>query len=410
MNSEEIFRLALNLQSPWYIKEIRLEKPEGKLFGKLEIYIDFKRGEKFTLADGSQCTAYDTEERRWQHLNFFEHQCFIIARIPRIVGDDTKPKTIAVPWARPGSGFTLMFEAFAMLLIEQEMPVNKVAKTIRITAPRVWRIFSHWMHLAIEKDDVSSVKQLGIDETSSRKGHNYVTVGIDIEQRRVIHVGEGKDAKCVERMKNELMRKGLKVEQIEDICMDMSPAFIQGAMTHFPEAKITFDRFHVKKDVNKALDAVRIMERKGNELLKHHKYTFLKSYDKLTDRKKHDLEFLSLMYPKLGEAYRLTVLFDEFWEIEDVEEAESYLAFWCDLVQEASIAPFDKVVNTIKAHWSGIVNYVRTRITAGVIEGINNKIQLAKRRARGYRNINNFINMIYFIAGKLDFDYPHYPL
>jgi transposase len=197
MNSEEIFRLALNIQSPWYIKEIRLEKHEGEFIGKMEIHIDFKKGEKFTLPDGSQCTAYDTETRRWQHLNFFQHECFIIARVPRVAGEDGKPRTISVPWARSGSGFTLLFEAYTMLLIEHEMPMNKVAKTIRITAPRVWRIFNHWINLAVQKDDVSQVKQLGIDETSAKKGHDYVTVGIDLERRRVIHVGKGKDVESI---------------------------------------------------------------------------------------------------------------------------------------------------------------------------------------------------------------------
>ncbi|MCK5740387.1 transposase, partial [bacterium] len=69
--------------------------------------------------------------------------------------------------------------------------------------------------------------------------------------------------------------------------------------------------------------------------------------------------------------------------------------------------PFKKFVIMIKNHWTGITNYAESQITNGILEGINNKIQLAKRRARGYRNMNNFINMIHFIAGKLYFDYPH---
>ena len=103
-------------------------------------------------------------------------------------------------------------------------------------------------------------------------------------------------------------------------------------------------------------------------------------------------------------------MFTEFWNIKDGEPAESYLAFWCDMVMETDIQPFKKFVNTIKGHWSGIINYIKSGINSGIMEGINNKIQLAKRRARGYRNMTNFMNMIYFIAGKLKFSYPHYPL
>jgi transposase len=116
------------------------------------------------------------------------------------------------------------------------------------------------------------------------------------------------------------------------------------------------------------------------------------------------------MYPKIGEAYRLKVMFDDFYEINDPQEAQGYLAFWCDLVEESKIYPLIEFTKTLKAHWSGVINYVKTKITTGVIEGINNKIQLAKRRARGFRNIQNFINMIYFLCGKLKFDYPQYPL
>jgi len=410
MNSEELFSIALNIQLPWYIKEVKLVKEEFKQYRRLEIYIDFTKGSTFELSDGKQYKAYDTELKTWQHLNFFEHDCYIIARVPRVSGDDNKPKLVDVPWARKGSGFTLLFEAFTMLLIEQEMPINKVADTIRITSPRIWRVFNYWVKRAINKDKVDNVRKIGIDETSSRKGHNYVTVGIDIEARRVIYVGEGKDAASVGEMKQALVEKGLIPEQITDACIDMSPAFISGIIDHFSDTKITFDRFHVKKLLNEAMDDVRKKERKGNEMLKGHKYTFLKNFSNLSNDKQQELEFLMMMYPKLGEAYRLKVMFDDFYEIKDIEEAKGYLAFWCDFVEQAKIFPFNEFVKTVKKHWNGIVNYIESRITAGVIEGINNKIQLAKRRARGYRNIDNFINMIYFIAGKLKFDYPCYPL
>ena len=115
-------------------------------------------------------------------------------------------------------------------------------------------------------------------------------------------------------------------------------------------------------------------------------------------------------YPKLGEAYRFRELFNDMWQIKDPQESKGYLLFWCDLVMESGIAPFKKFVNTVKAHWSGIAAYFDKKVTNGVLEGINNKVQLAKRRARGYRNIQNFINMIYFLTSKLKFDYPQYPL
>jgi len=193
---------------------------------------------------------------------------------------------------------------------------------------------------------------------------------------------------------------------VKQVCIDMSPSYISGCGKYLPEADITFDKFHVMKEVNKAMDELRKLERKGNDMLKNHKYTFLKN--KLTPKIKEEKDLLMEMYPKLGEGYRLKELFKDFWDIKEKQEAEGYLAFWCDLVEESGIFPFQKAVKTIKAHWSGIINYIESRINNGILEGLNSKIQLAKKRARGYRNTTNFINMVYFICGKLKFDYPLY--
>ena len=115
-----------------------------------------------------------------------------------------------------------------------------------------------------------------------------------------------------------------------------------------------------------------------------------------------------ILYPTLGEAYRLKVLFNDLWEMPDKPAADAFLRQCCVEVDAAKIPAFMKFANTVRAHGPGIVHFVESRLTNGILEGINSKIQLAKRRARGYRNINNFINMIYFLCGKLKFDYPLY--
>ncbi|WP_221900486.1 transposase, partial [Bathymodiolus platifrons methanotrophic gill symbiont] len=92
--------------------------------------------------------------------------------------------------------------------------------------------------------------------------------------------------------------------------------------------------------------------------------------------------------------------------IPDKVSVEAFLKQWCEEVEKPKILAFMKFVKTVRSHWSGIIHFVETKITNGILEGINSKVQLAKRRARGYRNINNFINMIYFLCGKLKFDYP----
>jgi transposase len=194
------------------------------------------------------------------------------------------------------------------------------------------------------------------------------------------------------------------------VLKELTAGFISGAMEKLPDAQVVFDKFHLIQSLNQALDEVRRLERKGNELLKGHRYTVLKKYDNLSREKKEALEQISLMYPTLGEACRLREHFTDVYSIADGQEAKGYLCFWCDMVMESKITPFKKFVAMIKSHWSGIAAYFDKRVTNGVLEGINNKIQPAKRRAGGYRNIDNFINMVYFLTAKLKFDYPLYTL
>jgi transposase len=410
VNSEAIFELALGLKSPWYIKEIKLEKPIDRQRGQLDIYIDFQQGAKFIDEHGKLCGAYDTENRSWQHLNFFEHNCYIHARVPRIKQSSGEVRTVVVPWARPGSGFTLLFEAFAMLLIEYEMPVSKVASTLRVIANRLWLVFNYWVGDGVGKDGLEGVRQIGIDETSAKKGHEYVTVCADLEKRRVIYACEGRESKVVKELATVITEKKGDVQAISHVAIDMSPAYISGVNEHLPNAQIIFDKFHITALLGKAMDELRKSERRESDMLKGHKYTVLYRYEKLTANKQDELNYLLMSFPRLGEGYRLKELFSTFWELDDSEQALSFLTYWCDVVMETDIQPFKKFVKTLNAHWSGIINYTKAKINSGVMEGINNKIQLAKRRARGYRNKENFINMIYFIAGKINFNYPHYPL
>jgi transposase len=295
-----------------------------------------------------------------------------------------------------------------MMLIENEMPVNKIGELLSENAHRLWTIFNYWISKAYSADKVSGVTRLGFDETSRKKGHEYITLGVDLEERRVLHVVEGKGKDSIKAIKTYLDEKGVDASDIQDASIDLSPAFIAGIHQHFPKAEIHFDRFHVVKLLNEAMDKVRQLERQEHEELKGHKYTFLKNQSNLSDKKRKDLASLITLFPTLGEAYRFKELFNDLWSMGNKEEADVFLNLWCDEVNASQIEPFKKFTQTVKKHQSGIINFCGTRINNGILEGINSKIQLAKRRARGFRCIKNFTNMIYFLCGKLKFDYPLY--
>lgn len=405
MNSKKIFELALQLESPWNISDVKFNETDDK--GELHIYLSYTQG--FYKDSKGKSKVYDHVDRSWRHLNFFQHKCYLHCSVPRIKDEQTgSVKQVNVPWAREGSGFTLLFEAFSMCLIEKEMPINKIGDLLKEYPNRIWTIFNYWIQIAYSDADHSNIKHLGIDETSSKKGHDYLTIAADMDERRVVHVTEGKGADTITRIADYLETKRTSRTDIEKVCIDLSPSFISGVTKEFENAQIIFDRYHVKALLNKAMDDVRKKELRMHSLLKGHKYTFLKNETKLSQQQLDERNNLLELLPVIGEAYRLKTLFDDFWEMENAEDAEGFLAFWCDLVHEAKIFPLIKFSYTLKGHWSGIKNYIESKMSNGVMEGINSKVQLAKRRARGYRNRKNFINMIYFLTAKLKFNYPHY--
>jgi len=131
--------------------------------------------------------AHDFSEFTWRHLNFFQHQCLITAKIPRVTCPDHGVRRVEVPWARPGSGFTLLFEQVVMLLA-REMPVNAVVKYVNVTDKRIWRVVDHYVSKAMGQIDLSGLCGIGLDETATRRGHHYVTIfrDMDRETRPVI--------------------------------------------------------------------------------------------------------------------------------------------------------------------------------------------------------------------------------
>jgi transposase len=341
------------------VQKVEFLSPVGS-GNELHLFIDFPRGSRFADEAGALCPVHDTVPRRWQHLSFFQHTCYLHCSLPRITGSDGKVVTVTPPWARSGSGFTLLFEALALALIEREMPVNRVAQIMHVLPQRIWTVFNHWVGEARLDDDSASITRLGVDETSTKKGRHYVTLVVDMDEHRVIHVVSGKGKGTIAALKEHLAGKGVGAAQIEEVSMDLSPAYIAGVAEYFPKAQITFDRFHVVKLLNEAMDQVRKSERAQHEALKGHKYTFLKNPQNLSDAKRQELAILIEVYPSLGEAYRLKILFNDLWTMPSKEAANAFLNQWCSAAQQADIPVFDAFVKTLKAHWEGIIHFAQS--------------------------------------------------
>ncbi len=218
---------------------------------RLELRLDFPRGSRFPCPEGdcAECEVHDTSEKRWRHLDFFQHQAFLIARVPRVRCPEHGVRQVALAWARPGSGFTLLFEALLMAMVS-EMPVNALAGLVGEHDTRVWRVVHHYVDEARADQDLSGVERVGVDETSNKRGQDYVSIFADLDEGRAIFATEGRDAAVYKRFVSDLEAHGGSAAQITEVCQDMSQSFLAGALEHLPEAQITFDRYHVKAQLS----------------------------------------------------------------------------------------------------------------------------------------------------------------
>lgn len=375
---------------------------------RLDIEIDFPRGSVFSCPSCGRegCGAYDTERHTWRHLNFFQHEAYLNVRVPRVNCGDCGIKTIEVPWARSGSGFTLLFEALIMVMAKA-MPVKSIADIVKEHDTRIWRVLNHYVHQSRQGADFSTVTEVGVDETSSKRGHNYVSLFVDLKASQILFATEGKDASTLERFKADFQEHHGDPSQIQEICCDMSPAFIKGVEKHFPEAHLTFDKFHVLKVLNGAVDEVRRQEQQVRPELKKTRYLWLKNSANLKANQAATLEALQVkkLNLKTARAYHIRMNFQEFWS-QPLTAAETFLKKWYFWATHSRLDPIKEAAYTMKRHWDGILRWFTSKINNGILEGINSLIQAAKARARGYRTVKNLITMIYLIGGKLEFGLP----
>lgn len=408
MQTKELFGIALGIGRPWLIRDITFDAG----LRRLVINVDFEEGAVFHYESPDEgisgdFNAYDTVEKTWRHLNFFQHECYIKCRTPRVDVGGGKARLLSPPWSGKCNGFTMLFEALLMQLCLL-MPANAVSRITGVSDDKLWTMLGRYIDEARKGVDFSDVKSVGIDETSRAKGHEYVTLFVDLDEHKTIYVAEGKDAGTIKSFSSDFSEHGGSVEAIENVSCDMSPAFISGVKENIPNADITFDRFHVMKIVNGAVDNVRRNEVYDEILLRNSKYLFLKNRKNMTADEVARLGMLENMPGHNFKTVRALHMRENFQEIYKLsktspEDFEPLLKKWYNWAIHSRLKPMVQAAKTIKNHWDGIVNWSKSMINNGILEGLNSLIQAAKAKARGYRTIRNFMIIAYLITGNLDF-------
>jgi transposase len=355
MNLLEIFEELLPIESPFFVDLITKDEATKKVYIHLGV-------EKTYRPNNDCATIRQYYERTWEHLNLFEYRCFIKCKL--LVYNNTKTgktEALQVFFSRPNSRFTILFEQRVLELLKIHQCQKSVAKSLKINTQRVEKIFHDYTTAAFEEYIIEPCKKVGIDETSTRKGHNYFTIFVDMEKGKPIDIQDGKGADTIENF----FHNNVNPQIVKDISIDMSPSFISGCKNFFSWVEPTFDKWHVYK------------------LLAKHLYSLAKKK--------------TIHYTLKEKISTLWQLLEEFYSHKCFDEAKTQLTFIADYAQD--IFGKNNFSNSIRRHFNGILEHIRSKLTNGILEGINSKVQTLKRIAKGFRYIENFKKMIFFVFG-----------
>jgi transposase len=397
----QLFEAALGIAKPWYVRGVNFDA--ARKF--LTISIDFVAGSRFP-APGVEGVhpIHDTQTKRLRHLNFFQHECYLEVRTPRVKLPDGRVVQIEPDWFGKLSGFTLLFEAL-VLAMAQQMTFAAVARLVNESWHRVHAICSRYVDLAVAEADLSRVVAVAIDETSCRRGHDYLTIAADAKERKVVFVTQRRDATTIARFAEHLATHNAQPEQITSVSIDMSPAFMRGVADHLPKARITFDKFHVVAHASAAVDQTRRLEQRLDPSLKGLRWTLLKDRHRLSAEGRADLDALisQAATKRTARAWLYREQLRAILDRKQINVVSAMLKQWCTNVRRSKVEPMKQVAGMIRSHFDGIIAWTQTRQTNGFIEALNGLFQAAKRKARGYTRFATMRTVLFLIAGKLDF-------
>jgi transposase len=401
MTNNQLFAAALGITAPWFVQTVDFDAGQRRL----TIHIDFAPGSRFAhpKAPGEH-PVYDTQVKRLRHLNFFQHECHLEVRVPRLRLPDGKVALVQPDWVGKLAGFTLLFEAL-VLMLAQQMPFAAVARIVGESWHRVHAICRRYVDLALDGADLSALSSVAIDETSYRRGHSYLTLVADAHARKVVFVSKGRGADNIAGFTQHLRAHSGVATNIAAACIDMSPAFIKGVTDHLPQATITFDKFHVVAHASQAVDKMRRIEQSTDPALKGLRWALLKDKSKLSSEQAHDLHRLVVQFTtkRTARAWLYREQLRDILDRKQINIVSAMLAQWCTNVMRSKVEPMKQVAALIRAHFDGIVAWTKSRQTNGFIEAINGLFQAAKRKARGYTRFQTMKTVLFLIAGKLNF-------
>jgi len=408
MRDTDLYRTLLGLAEPWQVADVIMDVKAQRI----TVGVALKPGARLACpkCEHPDCTIHDHRERTWRHLDTCQFQTVIAGPLPRIDCPHCGVKTVTPPWALKHSRFTMLFERLAIDMM-LEMSITGACGLLRITWDEADGIIKRAVGRGLARRDLSKLRRIGIDEKSVLKGQRYITVVYDLDTSKVIWMGKDRTQETLERFFAGLPENILK--QIECLSMDMWEPYRAACRKWIPDAdeKTVLDRFHLERKLNEAVDNVRKQEHhdlmtQGDETLKKTKYDWLYHPENLPEERQENFERLKCCALKTGRAYALKEHFRHLWWYSCAGHARRFFKKWFFWATHSRLSPMIKVAKSFNNHLTRILTFFKLRASNSTAEGINNKIQTIKKKAYGFRNVQRFINAIYFHCGGLDL----YPL
>lgn len=346
---------------------------------------------------------YDTsQERVWRHLSL-GRTVFWLSYAPRRTWCRAHGVRVErVPWAGHGSDFTFEFEELTAWLA-QRLDKTATRKLMGINWRTVGAVVERVVQARLDKERLEDLYVIGVDELSFRRHHEYVTVVVDHLKKRVVWVGEGKGEKTLLSFFDELGPE--RSQALTHVTLDMSAAYRAAIEARAPQAQKVFDRFHVQKLASEAVDTVRRQEMgllKGTaegRALKKSRWALLKNPWNLTQRQGQKLSEVARTNQRLYRAYLLKESLAQGLDYRQQWRAQQHLEGWLQWACHSKLAPFVKLSRTVRTFQQGILAYVSTGLSNGLVEGLNNKIRLITRRAFGFHSAKALMAMIHLCCG-----------
>ena len=397
------YRQLLGLSEGWKVVEVNLDLAAKQVALRLE----WEAGRHGPCSKcGALSVGYDhLEERSWQHLNTMQFKTTITARVPRVDCKQDGVTAMQIPWAEPKSGFTKLFEMFAIDVLQASQSVDAAAVLLGLGWDQVHGIMERAVRRGLQRRSLEEVRHVGLDEKNFMRGQSYISLLNDLDDARVLEVAIGRDEAAAEWLWDSLSEQ--QRGRIEAVAMDMARAFEKVTEKAVPQADIVHDKFHIVGHLNDSVNEVRRAEHKtltaqGDDTLKGTRWLFAMNSLEMTPQQQAafaDFKFAAL---RTSRAWAIKEVFLKFWCYRYEGSARSFFKKWFGWASHCRLRPIVKVAKMIKKHFENILTYLKHPITNAVSEGLNSKIQTLKANARGFRNFANYRTRILFYCGKLD--------